>query len=1431
MSAVVLENWTGILGAVVLVTGVGFLGVYTALKLAPVYRFLLINLFAASLLGAHYYLRRKSFGAQLAVWLQSSAAAIFLFTCVGAVSIPGLRWVEAPLSYLLLFAGAAVNLWLAWNSSREAVSSLHGILSLVALAVLPPTLLTLGAAAAVTAFAIGITYRQRWRYQLLLSIVSFFGFHLYWHAQLTPPLASGLRLGAMALVLLVGLAAAVVQYRKVYATGRFDALLFAAHVLNWTCLGINLYLYSTGSIWKTIPLGLGAVTTFLVARRARRLGIQWLFQTDTVISLVLALATALSLQGWHATTSVILVFMLLETLLVAFIMAREDESLVFQIASVGALLAGGGLLLLNLLQLPTYPPTTLHRHALLLLLAAAAGSAYFHLARTLPLLTAEPAPALRRELYRGFGGLVGGLYVGAAALVLQALFGVPRPAVLGLIAGSAGAAVAVVALSQWLRGGVAWFRQLHLLVAQLLLTVAILGLHKTGLSWPTTVLVLYAETLAATLLLTRRDEARVPQILAVVGQATGAVLLLLTLADLPALLPAQLYRRAAGLLLAALLGAAFYRLTDADRTPAGHRTTPWESPAAATLLSLHYAGLLLVLAQAIFGPAATSVPLLLLGTVGAAGAAVGMSQWLRGGREWLRQLHLLAAQALLTVAVLGLHELGMSWPTALLILYAETLAATLLLTRRREAQLPPVLAVLAQLTGLLLLLISVFELTLPALTAAQLYRRAAALLLAALLGATFYRLTAAPRRTETAAEGGLAFWAGPSVGVLIGLHYTGLLLVLAQALFGPTPTAPLALLLGTVAAAGCSFGMSQWLRGTAEWLRQLHLLAGQALLMLAALGLHELGLSWPATTLVLYLETLLMTVLLALRREWPLYRVLLYTTLLLALGLVPVVSRADGLFISASLRALLLLTAALATAAAQALLVGRAAPAYDALPLSFDPAYRLRLLGLTAGLLPLAAATLVYHHGWAPWAAVLVGAGLLLLRRTVAVPGLWLGVLLSSAGFGLLQWHHAADHLPLQIGPRLLYLLPTVLLPLAGLATSWWAARARHVRWPWLYLLGLHLGATAWLAFHFRSDAAPVLLWALLAAATFGAALLVLRPNQTPEAQQRAGQPARYLLHLSYVLLGAALLYHFGPVLGSRETMLGWPARRFTAAALLAVLSALALTPPPTGATQRSWRWLHPWLPELTLLLAGFTLHWETRVIWHAPLELLLALLLVATTPRLPLRLRRLGLYALPLYGLATATAAYVTLRYLHPGAWLGLPWLTTAGAVVLLFAFTALLQLRRFLSAEVPWPPGLQGLTALGRMRLRRLVPVLLYLAFGELTLLLIWSFDRSVLTVLLMLDVVGVFVSSLLLRRRDLRYVALAGIGLCLIRLVFFDLSQRGTITQAVVFIFVGLLLLGMNALYARFKGRFTGSEDPSPDDTPDDFAPDEPDAALTP
>jgi hypothetical protein len=1225
-----LDNWTGILGAIILVTGIGFLGVYTALRVSAPARFGMINAFAVALLGLHYYLRPKPFAAQLHVWLQSSAAAVFLFACVGAVSVPGLQWVEAPFSYLLLLAGVAANLWLAWDASRESVATLHGVLSLVALAVLPHDLLALAAAAGVTAFSIAITYRQRWRYQLLLSIISFFLFHQYWHYSLVAvaPPSNLLRLSAMGLVLLVGVAAAVVQYRKVYASVRFDALLFSAHVLNWTCLGINLYQYSTGSPWKTVPLGLGALLTFWVARQARQLGIRWLFRTDSIISLILALFTAFSLQGWHATGTLVLLFMLLETLLIAFIMAREREVVVFQVASAGALLVGVGLLVLNIAQITSYTPTELHRNAGLLLLAGLFGAGYFHLVQRQALLDNADEPS-GQELYRGFGGMVGALYLGGAALLVQALFGVPNPPVMGLLSGATAAAGALFGVAWWLRSTRGWFRTMHLLCGQALVIIAILGLHKAGLVWPAVAVVLYLESMLVAGILGRRNE------------------------------------------------------------PAAYRA-------------------------------------LLVGTV------------LSGG--WL----LLAATTLL------LHLSGpeLHRNALLLLLAAFSSSIALHLTGR-----------LPQLAALL------FE------------------------------------PNDRSLHSGLR--------VLAGLFYLSGSLLLTQALFGFATPPVAALTSGLAAAAGGVFGLAWWMRGSSGWFRPLHLLLGQLLLAVAILGLHEAGLSWPATLTLLYLETLTLTLLLAWRAEWPVYRVLLYTSVLLAAALAPLVYGTSHGLVSDTLRALLLTGAALATVGAQAWLHRMAAPVLDAMALSYNPLYRLRLLGTLAGLLLLAAGGLVYEYTWAGWVVAGLAGTLLVLRRYATVPGLWLGLLLLTVGYHGLQW---SEVLPVQSTfqpfPLLGYLLPLLALSGIGLACSWWEGRQQYVRWPWLYLLGLHATLSIWVAFAPRTEALPVLLWVLLAATAAETAHVVRQRLVTAEVLARHGHPDRFLLHLTYGLLTLSLFGHLDLLAASSpDLLLGFPARRFTAAALLLALGGFAWQRlPTTKPVYRSTQYVQPLLPELTVLFAAFTLWWEIKVEWQALLWILLAFALTLGARQLPYRLRRVRVYGVFFFGAAVLWSSYVALAHLAPGQLLTARWLAAATTVVLLFVYAAV----SFNQPPLPtddayWPSGLAPLAALGRLPLPVLVPVLLYPSFVALMLFLVQSFDNSVLTVLLMVEVMAAFISSLLLRRQDLRNASLVGIAICLVRLVFHDLSQSGTITRAIVFILMGLLLLAMNALYARFKDRF--------------------------
>jgi hypothetical protein len=321
-------------------------------------------------------------------------------------------------------------------------------------------------------------------------------------------------------------------------------------------------------------------------------------------------------------------------------------------------------------------------------------------------------------------------------------------------------------------------------------------------------------------------------------------------------------------------------------------------------------------------------------------------------------------------------------------------------------------------------------------------------------------------------------------------------------------------------------------------------------------------------------------------------------------------------------------------------------------------------------------------------------------------------------------------------------------------------------------------------------------------------------------AVQRAGQPDRYFLHLGYWLLSGGVLTHLW-LLTRDERFWGQPAEYFTAALVFAVLAAWAsVRPPATAPVYRSWQRLHPWLPESALLFGTATLGHNVRTSWLPLLWAAAALGLGYLAAYLPLRFRRLGAYSRLYYWLAAGTASVVCLLYIDPSQLLSAAWGEVTAAVVGLFGYVWL----ALAQGEGPFAGLSPAWDGLARPPRRVLESWLLYPAFLALSLLLIQSFDRSVLTVLLMLEVVAVFGTSLLLRRQDLRYLSLAGMLACLVRLVFFDLSRSGTITRAVVFILMGLLLLGMNALYARFKARFAPNE-PDPDESLfDDFAPDE-------
>ncbi len=371
------ENWTGILGSVIMVIGVGFLGIYAALKVSALGRFMLISGFSGVLGALFFLLRKKELWLKLALWLRSSAGAIFLFACVGLYGIPGLQWTGSETTTLLiLFLGILTNLFLGYIGGKESFASLHVLLSLAGVMVIAPSPLSLIVGGIVALFGVALTYREKWDYHLLLTISSFFAFHLYYRLSQQHDISQEERITGIVTVLVMGLAVALVHYRKAYSSKQFDRVPFSVHLINWFYFGFGLFLYSNGSRLSTIFLAVGALTAFLLAQRAKKLEIGWLYRTDTLIAQLTALIALATLYKWEVDAVVILTAVFAEGLLFLFIAQKENDSLLYKVGSIVINIAGVLLLLKSLISINYTDQTLIINHALSVLTAGITGTAF-----------------------------------------------------------------------------------------------------------------------------------------------------------------------------------------------------------------------------------------------------------------------------------------------------------------------------------------------------------------------------------------------------------------------------------------------------------------------------------------------------------------------------------------------------------------------------------------------------------------------------------------------------------------------------------------------------------------------------------------------------------------------------------------------------------------------------------------------------------------------------------------------------------------------------------------------------------------------------------------------------------------------------------------------------------------------------------------------
>lgn len=353
-----IENWTGILGALVVVAGVTFVGIYTALQLAPFYRFLLTLGVAGALVAASFALQRRERWRRFGGWLRSAGAAIALFGCAAAGGLPGLglQWIDAPLPALaLLLVGIAANLFLAWSGGVQVMATLHVLLSLVPLAIVPPTTTALAIASAVSLFGVALAARGRWDRHLAFVIGAYLLFHAVWYARMASALdAEAARYLAAGCAMLVFGAAAFVHYRRdgTDSTGP-SPLQVGAHLAAWLLLALALFVYVPSSPVRGALLLVTGVVAYRLGQRGRALHVPWLQRSDTLAAQAFVLLALLSGFDLGMSTSLVMLFVLAETLGFRWLVPREQDAMLDRVADAlpvlaAALLAVAGLLDLGL---------------------------------------------------------------------------------------------------------------------------------------------------------------------------------------------------------------------------------------------------------------------------------------------------------------------------------------------------------------------------------------------------------------------------------------------------------------------------------------------------------------------------------------------------------------------------------------------------------------------------------------------------------------------------------------------------------------------------------------------------------------------------------------------------------------------------------------------------------------------------------------------------------------------------------------------------------------------------------------------------------------------------------------------------------------------------------------------------------------------------
>ncbi|RPJ77239.1 MAG: hypothetical protein EHM20_06440 [Alphaproteobacteria bacterium] len=254
-----------------------------------------------------------------------------------------MRWVNDPsMALALLIFGLLVNMIMGFLNGGQMFASLHVLLSLLALVIVPLNPTIFFVSAIIPTVGILMSYNDKlWDKHIIATSIGFFLIHTYWLSG-----NNGLPVSdAVAIVFcsLVGLAGILSHYRKIYGIEKTNSIALLAHLVIWGTFGVNLYAHSKGSILSTLALVFASVSIFVLSAKAKKHSVGWLLTSDRLISLLLILLATVSLSRFGLSNFDLSVMGAIISILFVRIISQSTDPLlektIFNISSVVSQLA------------------------------------------------------------------------------------------------------------------------------------------------------------------------------------------------------------------------------------------------------------------------------------------------------------------------------------------------------------------------------------------------------------------------------------------------------------------------------------------------------------------------------------------------------------------------------------------------------------------------------------------------------------------------------------------------------------------------------------------------------------------------------------------------------------------------------------------------------------------------------------------------------------------------------------------------------------------------------------------------------------------------------------------------------------------------------------------------------------------------------------